>query len=204
MVSQKVRREIHSLVTQDPALAGQFVRLAFHDSATRDGALGGSNGSLLNELERSENRGLAKPLMMLVQEQAKHADLSLADFIALAGAQAIATAGGPSISIRLGRKDVETADPEFLRRPMSASTPRSMVTKTLPSAGLDSDGLRLYVDRRITWSWSACVITWNAQGLPQEPNTDLFGRCPDPASLCDGFCLPFRQYLLSSTTSLER
>lgn len=141
--SQKVRREIDALVTQDPSLAGQFVRLAFHDATTRDGTLGGPNGSLQFELERSENRGLAKPLM-LIQESARNAELSLADTIALTGAQAIETVGGPSIPIRLGRQDVTMADPEFLRRPLSASTPRSIVTKTLPSAGLDSDGLRLF------------------------------------------------------------
>ncbi len=141
--SQQLRQEINALVIQDCSLAGQLVRLAFHDAATRDGSVGGPNGSISFELERSENRGLAKPFRLL-QEYRKESPLSLADSIALAGAQAIETAGGPSIPVRLGRMDATTADPEFLQRSLSSSTPRSLVTTTLPSAGLDSDGLRLY------------------------------------------------------------
>ena len=69
---------------------------------------------------------------------------SLADAIALGGAQAIETVGGPRVPIRMGRPDATLADAEFLQHSLQASTPRSLVTKTLPSAGLDSDGLRLY------------------------------------------------------------
>ena len=55
------RERIHRLVSQDPSLAGPLVRLAFHDATTRDvGNSGGPNGSIQYELERSENRGLAR------------------------------------------------------------------------------------------------------------------------------------------------
>jgi L-ascorbate peroxidase len=161
------RKQIHDLVTQDPSLAGQFVRLAFHDAATRDnraenrlgGGGQGPNGSIQYELGRPENRGLAKPLKLIqYQYYGGHETwhyspfslLSLADTIALAGAQAIETVGGPVIQIRMGRPDAATADAEFLQTPLqraSSTSSRSLVTKTLPSAGLDSDGLRLYFGR---------------------------------------------------------
>mmetsp|Transcript_55373 Transcript_55373/g.82384 ORF Transcript_55373/g.82384 Transcript_55373/m.82384 type:complete len:418 (-) Transcript_55373:271-1524(-) len=174
---------------------------------------GGSNGSIQYELSWSENRALSRPLQIvqsLYKEQQKtmvmrrpsfsfslsslqkrsdtddDADeykMSLADVIALAGAQAVEVAGGPSIPIHLGRLDViplhpttqdtlqkrekgrdvitskETttipitteaddataADPYYRRTILSNNeTKRSIVTTTLPSAGLDSDGLRLY------------------------------------------------------------
>lgn len=173
--SKLFREQIRNLVSTDPSLAGPLVRLAFHDAATRDdgvrirgnhnnnlqtgrggvvGGGGGPNGSIRYELERSENRGLAKPLKvvqdqysLLLLHNEKRSILSLADAIALAGAQAFETVGGPSIRIRMGRPDATTADAEFLQRPLQASTPRSLVTTTLPSAGLDSDGLRLYFGR---------------------------------------------------------
>lgn len=154
------RKNIHELVSKDPALAGQLVRLAFHDAATRDVmgnhlAVGGPNGSIQYELERSENRGLAKPLKAVqdlycpttATATATTLSMSLADAIALAGAQAIETVGGPGISIQMGRPDATMADAAFLQHPLRASTPRSLVTTTLPSAGFDSDGLRLYFGR---------------------------------------------------------
>ncbi len=148
------RERIHRLVSQDPSLAGPLVRLAFHDATTHDvGNSGGPNGSIQYELGRSENRGLARPLKLLRDQIIRDDDddddamtlgMSLADAIALGGAQAIETVGGPRVPIRMGRPDATLADAEFLQHSLHASTPRSLVTKTLPSAGLDSDGLRLY------------------------------------------------------------
>ena len=149
-------------------MTGPFVRLAFHDAATFEDDTGGSNGSILYELERSESRGLRKPLEILRKlrsESPSIQDFSLADTIALAGAASLEAIGGPSIPIRLGRPDVETADPKYLREPLEMPskikysdrssnrtviydpTSRSLVTTTLPSAALDSDGLRLYFGR---------------------------------------------------------
>jgi L-ascorbate peroxidase len=90
--------------------------------------------------------------------------LSVADIIALAGAVAIRQAGGPFIPIQLGRIDAVVADAKTLQHPVSmsmiernannndsrvatASSSRSTVTATMPSAAFDSDGLRLYFQR---------------------------------------------------------
>ena len=127
---------------------------------------GGPNGSIQYELnDRYENRALAAPLedvkemrsLLLIQNTNTHnnspADfvLSLADCIALAGAEAVEAVGGPKIPIRLGRSDVTDdvgGDPRYRRYPpvprSIQPTERSYVTTTLPSPGLDSDGLRTY------------------------------------------------------------
>ena len=133
---------------------------------------GGPNGSIQYELnDRYENRGLKAPLeevkgmrssMLLQNTNTNNYEptsistpddfvLSLADCIALAGAEAVEAVGGPKIPIRLGRSDVNDdvgGDPRYRRYPpvprSIQPTERSYVTTTLPSPGLDSDGLRTY------------------------------------------------------------
>ncbi|KAL7551597.1 hypothetical protein ACHAWF_014785, partial [Thalassiosira exigua] len=152
--SSLVRKATSSYLAGDPSLAGPLLRLAFHDAATmeRDGDgsdsfTGGTNGSVRYELGWSENRGLSRPLAVV---EGLHADvgeslgLSFADCVALAGAQSVEFAGGPRIPVRLGRKDADRADERKRRKPLRMATDRSAVETTLPSAGLDSDGLRLY------------------------------------------------------------
>ncbi|KAL3926321.1 MAG: hypothetical protein SGBAC_013522, partial [Bacillariaceae sp.] len=148
-VAKAFRNDIQTIVQNDPSLAGPLIRLAFHDATTWEyspfkSGTGGPNGSIQYELGRSENRGLSKPLQLVQNVTTNYASISLADAIALAGASAVEAIGGPPIAIRMGRIDADHADPEFLRKIMRASTRRSIVTKTLPEAGLDSDGLRLY------------------------------------------------------------
>jgi L-ascorbate peroxidase len=165
------RKEITQRVRDDPSLAGPLIRLAFHDAATFESGptyvfgtwqqTGGSNGSIQWEQARPENRGIQRPLDVVksillrqVGEQQQQQQqpqtrvvFSLADAIALGGAAAVEAVGGPFIGIRMGRSDVTTADPELLRVPSHKATKRSLVTRTLPSPGLDSIGLRLYFGR---------------------------------------------------------
>lgn len=170
--SQIFRSKIIDTIKNDKSIAGPLVRLAFHDAATveYDGPnkyytlkkdddnfiTGGPNGSIRYELDRSENRGLRRPLSVVenvlqeCREEEKSQNswtISLADAIALAGATAIEASGGPNILIRLGRPDCSISDPYYLRKPLQKRTKRSLVKTTLPSAGLDSDGLRLYYSR---------------------------------------------------------
>jgi L-ascorbate peroxidase len=168
------KRQIQQAAQEDPSLAGPLIRLAFHDAATYEYgprylggsasqvSTGGPNGSIRYELGRYENRALSRPLQVaeaLLRETTTANDsgggggggtcapLSVADAIALAGVAAVQAAGGPEIPIRLGRPDADTSDAQFLRRPLKKDSKRSEVNTTLPSAGLDSVGLRLYFGR---------------------------------------------------------
>jgi L-ascorbate peroxidase len=151
---------------------------------------GGSNGSIQYEQARTENRGIQRPLdviqsilFLLLLEKKNDAPksssqstkattstpsttvvLSLADAIALGGAAAVEAVGGPHIAIRMGRSDVTTADPEQLRVPSHKATKRSLVNRTLPSAGLDSIGLRLFFGR-LALSEEEFVALSGAHGL---------------------------------------
>jgi catalase (peroxidase I) len=154
-----VRFEVTQQVQQDPSIAGPLIRLAFHDAATLESGpgaklvTGGPNGSIQYEMERSENRAIGRPLRLVQSIYSENpfsttsTGVSLADAIAVGGAAAIEAVGGPHIAVRMGRTDASEAGPQYLRIPLRKSTPRSLVETTLPSAGLDSDGLRLYFGR---------------------------------------------------------
>ncbi|XP_024985785.1 putative L-ascorbate peroxidase 6 isoform X2 [Cynara cardunculus var. scolymus] len=97
--------------------AAGVLRLVFHDAGTyeMDEDSGGMNGSISFELDRPENKGLKKSLKILVEAK-KIVDetqpVSLADMIAVAGAEAVSLCGGPKIPVQLGRLDSMVPDPE--------------------------------------------------------------------------------------------
>ena len=167
--SKIVRKQISNEIQRDPTIAGSLLRLAFHDATTRnENNIGGPNGSIQYEItNHNENRGLSKPLSIVqsIHEQVSGLDISLADTIALAGAAAVQCAGGPEILIRLGRNDASVSDPYELQTPIQMETKRSRVTTTLPSAGLDSDGLRLYFQQIIGLSEEEFVALCGAHDL---------------------------------------
>jgi len=193
---------------------------------------GGPNGSIQYELERIENRALSKPLKIVQtiqqkQQQQQHQNLkyntkiknttyqtiSLADTIALAGAAAVEYAGGPHIPLRMGRTDATGADPYFLRHSLEGKTKRSKVTSSMPSAALDSDGLRLYFGERLGLREEEWVALSGVHGLgrhvtllgmPKSCFKNLTRTCLEEApgslpfvtSSVDRFSNEYFQYLL--------
>ena len=92
--SQLVREATSVYLRNHPSMAGSFLRLAFHDGATREqleedtSFLGGPNGSIRYELEWSENRGLSKPLQVVTtiyNGLEGYTTLSFSDCTALVG-----------------------------------------------------------------------------------------------------------------------
>jgi len=220
-----VRKEItHIIKNQDPSLAGSILRLAFHDATVRsvasDPFVGGADGSIRYELDWSENRGLAKPLKVVQQvfesQQRKYCpfddsdpvsalgtdvstglchSLSFADVLALSGAAAVEAAQGPNIRIRLGRKDAHHADNRFLDNSIQGETDRSSITSSLPSAALDSLGLRNYFTR-LGLSESEMVALSGAHdlgrhvtltGMPRECLRNLTRVCLEDAPVLAPF-----------------
>ncbi|KAL0905749.1 hypothetical protein M5K25_024186, partial [Dendrobium thyrsiflorum] len=98
------------------AKAAGVLRMAFHDAGTYDTKdhSGGMNGSILYELDRPENVGLSKSLKILEKAKTEVDEIyqaSWADFIAVAGAEAVFLCGGPAIPVKVGRLDVRKPDP---------------------------------------------------------------------------------------------
>ncbi|XP_076951531.1 putative L-ascorbate peroxidase 6 [Bidens hawaiensis] len=130
-----VQEEIRKVLSKSKS-AG-VLRLVFHDAGTYDtyGKSGGMNGSISLELDRPENKGLKKPLKILVEAKKivdEKQPVSMADIIAVAGAEAVSLCGGPKIPVRLGRLDSITPDPEG----------------KLPEETLDAFGLRQSFQRK--------------------------------------------------------
>ena len=158
-LSKDVRSDVREAIQSDPTMAGSILRLAFHDAAVYDGRVlkgkGGSDGSIMYEMDWSENRGLERKSLKFINElvskqnsgENKGGKLSIADTIALAGAEAVEVAGGPHIAIRMGRQDTYEPSSRTLLRPIKGETERSDIVTTLPSPGLDSLGLRIYFKR---------------------------------------------------------
>ncbi|XP_047072564.1 putative L-ascorbate peroxidase 6 isoform X2 [Lolium rigidum] len=113
-VGSVIQNGVRNVLTK--VKAAGVLRLVFHDAGTFDvgDKSGGMNGSIIYEVDRPENTGLSKPLKIL--RKAKEGidqvqQVSWADLIAVAGAEAVALCGGPEIPVRLGRLDSSTADP---------------------------------------------------------------------------------------------
>lgn len=110
--ARTVREQVRAAVRARPALAAELVRLAFHDAYTVDPAssTGGCNGSIRRELGRGENSGLQAAVNELTRIQ-RAAGLGWGDMIAVAGAEAVESSGGPRIGLRLGRQESDGQDP---------------------------------------------------------------------------------------------
>lgn len=99
------------------------VRLAWHDAGSYDKDKtewpwrGGANGSVrfYPEIGHAANAGLEGGVKLLKGIADKHGDMTYADIFQLASAIAVKDAGGPSIPLRVGRKDApgpESEQPE--------------------------------------------------------------------------------------------
>lgn len=161
--AELARTRVDQLMRSNKLRGGQLLRLAFHDAIARDDALGvgGADGSILLELDYPENRGLEqavaalRPIAEEIQVRfgsgaSSPACLSWADLIAVAGAQAVETGGGPAIRFPLGRVDATSPTPRDLskpRGPPKKDKSRATVSRALPEPGLDADGLSIFYAR---------------------------------------------------------
>ncbi|PIA42435.1 hypothetical protein AQUCO_02000110v1 [Aquilegia coerulea] len=112
---QTLQEGIKKVVSKGKA-AG-LLRLVFHDAGTFDKSdnSGGMNGSIVYELDRPENAGLKKSVKILEKARSEldeREQVSWADMIAVAGAEAVSVCGGPVIPVQLGRVDSMVPDPE--------------------------------------------------------------------------------------------
>ncbi|KAK9812280.1 hypothetical protein WJX73_009877 [Symbiochloris irregularis] len=116
-VLSDTRRALQKIATK--AKAPVLLRLVFHDAGTylQSASNGGANASIRFELKRPENTGLNRGWSLIAAikkelEGTAAAQLSHADLIALAGAHAVATTGGPVIKVPIGRADASAEDPK--------------------------------------------------------------------------------------------
>lgn len=108
-----------------------WIRAAFHDAGTWEDGTGGADGSLIFELDRSENAGLEQAIDVYQRIQRNH-DVSMADLIAFGGVLAFEECVGPRIDFEFNR--------------MSVSVPNAR--NKLPSTKISSRGIiDIFVNR---------------------------------------------------------
>ncbi|KAK7038720.1 hypothetical protein VNI00_010604 [Paramarasmius palmivorus] len=100
-------------------VAAQWLRIAFHDSATHnvDDGTGGADGSIIYELDRSENVGVGMNRSVGDFVGFGAPFFGMADIIAMGTVLAVASCDGPTIPYRAGRVDATGPGPLGVPQP---------------------------------------------------------------------------------------
>ncbi|KAK7043046.1 hypothetical protein VNI00_008784 [Paramarasmius palmivorus] len=103
-------------------VSAQWIRLAYHDMATYDADKkeGGLDASIVYELDREQNKGVAMSHSVTDLVFFTSPATSLADTIAMGTVLAVASCGGPVIPFRAGRIDATQGGPETVPEPQES------------------------------------------------------------------------------------
>uniref|UniRef100_A0A7S2WPZ5 Plant heme peroxidase family profile domain-containing protein n=1 Tax=Eucampia antarctica TaxID=49252 RepID=A0A7S2WPZ5_9STRA len=116
-----LRESVRRAILQDPSLCPAFYQLALLDGLSYNSATGkgGPDGtivrSILSSKESNDEIALLKNACLVIIESCKKlkklSSITVADAVALAGAQSVESVGGPVLSVQLGRTDGAITDP---------------------------------------------------------------------------------------------
>eukprot|EP00978_Attheya_sp_CCMP212_P001795 scaffold3698_cov43-Attheya_sp.AAC.2 len=110
----KLRQNVRDAILKDPTLAPLFVKVAIQDALTYDAKdeTGGPDGSIVSSILASDApaslKGLkpaAEQLSAIAAKIKRTTEITMADVVTFAGAEAIESAGGPRIVVQLGKTD---------------------------------------------------------------------------------------------------
>jgi hypothetical protein len=110
----KLRQNVRDAILKDPTLAPLFVKVAIQDALTYNAKdeTGGPDGSIVASILASDApaslKGLkpaAEQLSAISAKIKRTTEITMADVVTFAGAEAIESAGGPRIVVQLGKTD---------------------------------------------------------------------------------------------------
>ena len=112
-VVNQVRQSVRDAILQTPSLAPLLLELAIQDALTYDARSttrqGGPNGRIVSFILQKTCKDTlcmaAQELSTIQRKLQRSTFITMADLVALAGAQAIETLGGPRILVPLGKLD---------------------------------------------------------------------------------------------------
>lgn len=115
----KVRQNVRNAILENPSLAPLFLKIAIQDGLTYDPKtqMGGPDGSIV-ALILSKNapdsvsglKEAAKKLSDIATYIKRTTEITTADVVAFAGAEAIESMGGPRVIVQLGKMDPKVAE----------------------------------------------------------------------------------------------
>eukprot|EP00526_Cylindrotheca_closterium_P010724 CAMPEP_0113628076 /NCGR_PEP_ID=MMETSP0017_2-20120614/14548_1 /TAXON_ID=2856 /ORGANISM="Cylindrotheca closterium" /LENGTH=417 /DNA_ID=CAMNT_0000538369 /DNA_START=18 /DNA_END=1271 /DNA_ORIENTATION=+ /assembly_acc=CAM_ASM_000147 len=196
-----VREKTRRAILQNPKLAPSFYQLALLDGLSFDsknsryGPNGGVVYSLFNNKDQSQYmqnlREAADVLVQAEKELKKKTAVSIADCIAVAGAEAIESIGGPVLSVQLGRMEMDKKKIEYSSLPLdifSGNRPPSEVRNAFKNAGLTEREMTALLGGLFTLEKiekSRTTEDWKASARPKFVERGKMGRMSDYKRLTD-------------------
>ena len=109
----RLRQNLRDVIVEDPTLAPQFLELVIQDALTYDQTTqtGGPDGSILNAVLNNDSDALsrlkpaAQKLQALAADRKRSTEITNADLVTFAGAEAIEAMGGPRMTVQVGKLD---------------------------------------------------------------------------------------------------
>lgn len=138
----KIRQNVRDAIVAQPALASQFLQIVIQDGLTynSDTRVGGPDGSVVAAIlsndapaELVSLQSAAAVLLDLKAKLKKTTEISMADLVTFAGAEAIESTGGPRVVVQLGKLDPKAY---HLAKSYPSFDSSSQVVDAFASAGL--------------------------------------------------------------------
>lgn len=196
-----VREKTRRAILQNPKLAPSFYQLALLDGLSFDsqnsryGPNGGVIYSLFNNKDASDYmqnlRQAADVLVQAEKELKRKTAVSIADCIAVAGAEAIESIGGPVLPVQLGRMEMDKKKIEYSSLPLdllSGNRSPSEVRSAFKNAGLTEREMTALLGGLLTLEKvekSRTTEDWKASARPKFVERGKMGRMSDYKRLSD-------------------
>ena len=192
-----VRERTRRAILKNPSLAPSFYQLALLDGLSFDatnqkyGPNGGVIYALLNSKEKDESgyienlKSAAAVLVEAERDLKRKTAVSIADCIAIAGAEAIESIGGPVLPVQLGRMEVEKNKVQISSLPLDLlSGNRSIkeVKTAFKKAGLTEREMTALLSGLMTLQLvekSRTTEDWKASVKPKFVERGKMGRMSD-------------------------
>jgi hypothetical protein len=196
-----VRERTRRAILKNPKLAPVFYQLALLDGLSYDsknnryGPNGGVVYALFSTKDDSEYitslRSAADVLIQAEKDLKKKTAVSIADCIAIAGAEAIESIGGPVLSVQLGRMEMDKSKIEYSPLPLdifSGKRTPADVRDAFKKAGLTDREMTALLAGLLTLQTvekSRTTEDWKQSARPKFVERGKMGRMSDFKKLSD-------------------
>eukprot|EP00536_Pseudo-nitzschia_multiseries_P004174 jgi/Psemu1/187506/e_gw1.68.108.1 len=196
-----VRERTRRAILQNPKLAPAFYQLALLDGLSFDakqakyGPNGGVIYAVLNNKEdtayMNNLKSAANVLIQAERDLKKKTAVSIADCVAIAGAEAIESIGGPILPVQLGRMEVEKSKVQVSPLPLdilSGNKSSKEVLAAFRSAGMTEREMTALLSGLLTLELvekNRTTEDWKQSAKPKFVERGKMGRMSDYKRLTD-------------------